>query len=118
MPPSIPFPLRVRRCARVVAVVFGVGGAILGAPGCAGSQPSRRSCERLIERLATAFGASPDELQRTRSTAEGQRGVQLLIDGCVRDQSPAAVDCALRARTVEELNRCELRPLSAAPAPR
>ena len=111
MPPSLPNARRVRRCVALLA------GASLCAAGCATSQPSRRSCERLVDRLATAFGASADELQRTRGSAEGRRGVQLLIDGCVRDQSPAAVDCALRARTLEELNRCGLRPLSAGPAP-
>lgn len=96
------------RLRMVIAALGLVGASALGA-GC--NKPSEESCRKALGNLRQLLGT--DKLTLEQGSLEGE------IRRCRGGSSKKSVECAINAKTVEELRACNLvkLPASATPAP-
>lgn len=81
----------------------------LAASGCATVRPTRPECEKYIQRVSEILGGTKSELLSAEDNEESRRALDRLVEGCMKNQTKASVDCALNAKTQEAYDQCGIR---------
>lgn len=95
--------------ARSVLLAGVLALAGLAGSGCATVRPTRPDCERYIQRVSEILGGTKSELLSAEDNDESRRALDRLVEGCMKNQTKASVDCALNAKTQEAYDQCGIR---------
>lgn len=101
--PARPAPARAPRLALVAGL------ALAATSGCATVRPTRPDCEMYIQRVGEILGGTKSELLSAGDNEESRLALDRLVEGCMRNQTKRAVDCAVQARTQEAYDKCGIR---------
>lgn len=97
-------------CASRLALWAGL--ALVAVSGCATVRPTRPDCEQYIQRVGEILGGNKSELMSAEDNEESRRALDRLVDGCMKNQTKKAVDCAIHAKTQEAYDKCGIRAQS------
>jgi hypothetical protein len=112
MPPrSAPTPAP-SRCRRALLFAAAIGLGSLLSAGCATVRPTRQDCEQYIQRVSEILGGTKSELLSAEDNDESRRALDRLVEGCMKNQSKPAVECAIRAKSQEAYDKCGIRAQS------
>jgi hypothetical protein len=84
-------------------------GLALSASGCATVRPTRQDCETYIQRVGEILGGPRSELLSAGDNDESRLAVERLVQGCMKNQTKRAVDCAIQARSQQAYDKCGIR---------
>ena len=78
----------------------------LGLTACKGSSLSKDECTKLVNHMTdvAAAGLSADMQQTAKDMAKSQ--MQPMIDECVKDGTRSDYDCAMAAKTMDDIEKC------------
>ena len=99
----------VRGSVRSVLIAAVLALTSLVPSGCATVRPTRPECELYIQRVSEILGGTKSELLSAEDNEESRRALDRLVEGCMKNQSKASVECAIRAKTQEAYDQCGIR---------